>query len=143
MQEIVSSVQVLRQPDGDLAFGPWRRRVHELAAQDAELRTALREVLSTRPHRLRAGTGAVCVYFRSLIEPYLPAIEEALCTEVAAGIQQFLHRGPEGLLGVLGPATRWDPPVLSVDHPRERDLHLDGRGIVLAPCYFALHHRVG
>ncbi|MGW6931955.1 ArsR/SmtB family transcription factor [Lentzea sp. NPDC054927] len=142
MWEIVSSAQVLQHGDGDLCFGPWRRRVRELAAHDADLRTALHTVLSTRPQHLHAEVEALRAYFRSVIEPHLPTIEDALCTDVAAGIQQYLHRGPEGLLGRLGPATRWDPPVLSVDHPHHRDLHLGGQGIVLVPCFFALHHQV-
>lgn len=142
LQETVSSAQILRCGDGDLAFKRWRRRVRELAAHDADLRTALHTVLSTRPQGLHAGIEAVRVYFRCVIEPHLPTIEDALCTDVAAGIQQYLHRGPEGLLGVLGPATRWDPPVLSVDHPHHHDLYLDGQGIVLVPCYFALRHEV-
>ncbi|MEV6240984.1 winged helix-turn-helix domain-containing protein [Lentzea sp. NPDC051838] len=140
LREIVGSAQILRQPGQ--AFGSWRRRVHELAVHDPELRTALRTVLSTRPGRLRENDGAVRVYFRDLVEPYLPMIEDALCTDVAAGIQRYLQCGPEGLLGVLGPATRWDPPVLSVDHLRPHEVHLGGQGIVLVPCYFALYHQI-
>ncbi|MET8760646.1 helix-turn-helix domain-containing protein [Lentzea sp. NPDC004782] len=73
MREIVGSAQVLRHREGDLAFDPWRRRVRELAARDADLRTALRTVLSTRPQRLHAEAEALRVYFRSVIEPHLPA----------------------------------------------------------------------
>jgi DNA-binding transcriptional ArsR family regulator len=32
--------------------------------------------------------------------------------------------------------------VLSVAYPLDRDLYLEGRGLVLIPCYFALHHPV-
>lgn len=142
MREIVGSAQVLRHREGDLAFDPWRRRVRELAARDADLRTALHTVLSTRPQRLHVETEALRVYFRSVIEPHLPAIEDALCAEVAAGVQQYLRHGPEGLLDVLGPATRWDRPVLSVESAHHGDLHLDGQGIVLVPCYFALRHQL-
>jgi DNA-binding transcriptional ArsR family regulator len=201
MWEIVSSAQILQHKDGDLFFAPWRRHVRELAGHDADLRMALRTlltvaphaayfpdlltppedtsgidecadaVLSTPPQRLREeidrirpsdGPGATWlddlargrsaalrqlrdslrVYFRSVIEPHLPAIEEGLCTDVAPWIQQYLNGGPEALLGALGPAARWDPPVLAVDYPHDRELRLDGRGLVLIPCYFALHHPV-
>lgn len=147
MWEIVGSAQVLRLRDGDLTFGPWRRQVRELAGHDPELRMALHTMVSVAAHgvdRLLATTlhRALRVYFRSVIEPHLPMIEDALCTDVAAGIQQYLHSGPEGLLGVLGPGTRWDPPVLTVDHSHQGDLHLGGRGLVLVPCYFSLHHQV-
>ncbi|MFI6096573.1 ArsR/SmtB family transcription factor [Lentzea sp. NPDC051213] len=157
MWEIVSSAQILQHGDGDLSFGPWRRHVRDLVGHDPKLRMALHTMVSAAPHEacflrddlarvrptgLRRLRWAIWVYFRSVIEPHLPMIEDGLRTEVAAGIQQYLHRGPEGLLGTLGPAARWDPPVLTVDHPLDRDLRLDGRGLVLIPCYFAQHHQV-
>lgn len=151
MWEIVSSVQILQHRDGDLCFGPWRRHVRELAARDADLRMALRTVVAVAPHAvlstppqcLSVESGqALRVYCRSVIEPYLPMIEDGLRTEAAAKVLKYLHCGPEGLLGMLGPATRWDPPVLFVDYPHHEDLHLDGRGLLLIPCYFALHHQV-
>lgn len=145
--EIVGSAQILRLRDGDLAFGPWRRQVRELAGHDPELRMALHAIVSVAPHgvdgilatRLHRALG---VYFRSVIEPHLSTIADALCIDVAAGVQQYLHSGPEGMLGVLEHGTRWDPPVLSVDHAYEGDLHLGGRGLVLVPCYFSLRHQV-
>ncbi|GGU56597.1 ArsR/SmtB family transcription factor [Lentzea flava] len=145
--EIVGSAQILHCGNDDLAFGPWRRRVRELAARDVDLRMALRTMAKLAPHAVLPSPPqrlhrALRVYFRSVIEPHLPVIEDGVRTEVAAKIQRYLHCGPEGLLEVLGPATRWDPPVLSVDHPHRRDVHLDGRGLVLVPCYFALHHQV-
>lgn len=85
---------------------------------------------------------ALHVYYRSVIEPHLPEIEERLCADVAPWIQQYLQGGPEGLLRALGPGTRWDPPVLSIDYPHDREVRLDGRGLVLIPCYFVLNHPV-
>jgi hypothetical protein len=116
--EVVGSAQVLRLRDGDLTFGPWRRQVRELAGHDPELRMALHAMVSVAPHgvggllatRLHRALG---VYFRSVIEPHLPMIADALCTDVAAGIQQYLHSGPEGLLGVLGPGTCCARPASS------------------------------
>ncbi|MCX2954186.1 ArsR/SmtB family transcription factor [Lentzea sp. NEAU-D7] len=150
MWEIVGSAQVLRQAEADLSFGPWRRHVRELAARDPDLRTALHSVVTalpddlatTRPAVLRRLGRALRVYRRRVIEPHLPVIEDSLCTDAATRIQQYLHCGPEGLLSTLGTATRWHPPVLSVDHPHDRDLHLGGRGLTVIPCYFALRHLV-
>jgi DNA-binding transcriptional ArsR family regulator len=31
---------------------------------------------------------------------------------------------------------RWEPPVLLTPYPKERDLHLDGRGLLLVPSFF-------
>jgi DNA-binding transcriptional ArsR family regulator len=82
------------------------------------------------------------VYFRALVEPHLQMIDDGLRTDCAGGIQSYLQTGPEGLLRRLGPATSWQPPVLAVDYPLDRDLRLDGRGLVLIPGYFCLYHPV-
>ncbi|WP_144065388.1 ArsR/SmtB family transcription factor [Lentzea albidocapillata] len=148
--ETVSSTQVLRHGNGDLSFGPWRRHVRELAVHDPDLRMALHTVMTAAPHwpddlataAFRQLRQALRVYRRRVIEPHLPIIEAGLCTDAAARIHEYLQCGPEGLLSTLGTATRWHPPVLSVDHPHDRDLHLGGRGLTLIPCYFALRHLV-
>ena len=153
MWETIGSAQVLRRREDDLCFGPWRRHVRELAARDPDLRMAVHTVLAVAPHwpddlvaagpaALRRLHRALPVYRRRVIEPHLPAIENGLCADAAARIHDYLHRGPEGLLSTLGAATRWHPPVLSVDHAHDRDLHLGGRGLTVVPCYFAVHHLV-
>lgn len=137
----------------------------------ADLDTCVEAVLSTSPHRLRAEVGrlqptgspatwwlddlargrsaalrqlgnAVRVYFRSLLEPRLRTIESGLRTERAEAAQCYLRSGPEGLLRWLSPVASWEPPVLAVNYPFDRDLHLDGRGLVLIPNYFCVFHPV-
>ncbi|SER16774.1 ArsR/SmtB family transcription factor [Lentzea albida] len=153
MWETISSALVLGRREDDPCFGPWRRRVRELAARDPDLRRAVHTVLAVAPHwpddlvaagpaALRRLRRALSVYRRCVIEPHLPVIEHGLCADAAARIHQYLNRGPEGLLSTLGAATRWHPPVLSVDHAHGRDLHLGGRGLTVIPCYFAAHHLV-
>lgn len=44
--------------------------------------------------------------------------------------------GVHGLLGSFAPIARWQPPVLHVNYPVDRDIHLDGRGLRLVPSYF-------
>jgi DNA-binding transcriptional ArsR family regulator len=102
----------------------------------------LDELARGKSAALRHLRQALHVYFRSLIEPHLRLIDNGLQIECASGIQRYLRTGPEGLLGALGPTANWQPPVLAVDYPHDRDLHLDGRGLVLIPCYFGLHHPV-
>ncbi|MDX3656210.1 winged helix-turn-helix domain-containing protein [Streptomyces sp. ID05-26A] len=148
--EIVGSAQVLRHKDDDLALGSWRRHVRDQAARDPDLRMALHTVMAEAPHAAccwpddlpAALLQALRVYRRCVIEPHLPIIEDGLCTDAAARIHQYLHSGPEGLLRSLGDTTRWHPPVLSVDHAHDRDLHLGGRGLTLIPCYFAVRQPV-
>jgi DNA-binding transcriptional ArsR family regulator len=104
--------------------------------------TWLGDLARGRLPALRRLGEALRVYAGFAIEPHLPTIESALCADTAAGIQQYLHDGADGLLRGLGCAARWEPPVLSVPYPSDRDLYLEGRGLVLIPCYFALHHPV-
>jgi DNA-binding transcriptional ArsR family regulator len=102
----------------------------------------LHELARGKSAALRYLRHALRVYYRALIEPHLQMIDDGLRTDCAGGIQRYLRTGPEGLLRWLGPATNWQPPVLSVDYPLDRDLHLDGRGLVLIPGYFCLYHPV-
>lgn len=95
-----------------------------------------------KPSALRQLRQALRVYFRTFLEPHLPVVEAGLRTDCADRIRHYVHTGPEGLLGRLGPATSWQPPVLTVDYPVDRDLHLDGRGLVLIPGYFCVYHPV-
>lgn len=103
--------------------------------------------LSELAHHKPAAMGhlrdAIRLYFRSLLEPRLHLIDGGLRIECAKGIQRYLSEGPEGLLRWLSPTANWVAPVLSVDgYPHDRDLHLNGRGLVLIPCYFCVHHPV-
>jgi DNA-binding transcriptional ArsR family regulator len=102
----------------------------------------LDDLASGRSGALRHLRAAARVYCRCAMAPHLQVIRAALRIEAAERIQAYLREGPEGLLRRLGPATRWTPPVLTVDYPRDRDLYLAGRGLVLIPCYFCLFHPV-
>ncbi|WP_129297517.1 winged helix-turn-helix domain-containing protein [Streptomyces lydicus] len=44
--------------------------------------------------------------------------------------------GVDGMLHTFRPALRWEPPVLHVDYPLDRDLRLGGRGLRLIPSHF-------
>ncbi|MFC7309250.1 ArsR/SmtB family transcription factor [Streptomyces monticola] len=44
--------------------------------------------------------------------------------------------GTEEMLRTFAPVLRWQSPVLCADYPVERDVHLDGRGLLLVPSYF-------
>ncbi len=44
--------------------------------------------------------------------------------------------GVHGLLRSLAPIGRWQSPVLHVNYPVDRDIHLAGRGLRLVPSYF-------
>lgn len=48
----------------------------------------------------------------------------------------LLDGGTEELLASLPRMLRWRAPVLESDYPVDRDLYLDGRGLLLQPSYF-------
>ncbi|MFJ8661935.1 ArsR/SmtB family transcription factor [Streptomyces sp. NPDC093795] len=73
----------------------------------------------------RAG---VLPYAERMLER-LEAVCHAHCREAAAG-------GVEGLLSTLHPRISWRGPVLEVAGGPDRDVHLDGRGLVLKPSVF-------
>jgi DNA-binding transcriptional ArsR family regulator len=67
---------------------------------------------------------------------------EAFLADRAQRGQALLDGGVDQLLSTLSPAIRWDPPVLTADYLRERDLHLNGRDITLVPSSFCQRNPV-
>lgn len=81
-------------------------------------------------------TRALELSCRTLLEPYWPRIQTAVGTDVELRARTLLDGGTSGLLNTLRPHARWHAPVLEVDYPVDRELHLDGRGLLLIPSYF-------
>lgn len=71
-----------------------------------------------------------------LVDPWRDAIESSLDAERHRSARAFVTGGVDGMLASLGPAIRWQPPILSSEYPTEADIHLGGRGIRLIPSYF-------
>ena len=74
--------------------------------------------------------------FRALLGPYWAHVRSAVGNDVMLRSHDLLERGTGALLGGLRPWARWNAPVLEVDYACERDLHLEGRGLLLVPSYF-------
>ncbi|MCG5468626.1 winged helix-turn-helix domain-containing protein [Micromonospora sp. LAH09] len=76
--------------------------------------------------------------YRSLaISPYWSRIQAAVAADRARRARALLDGGVEGLLTSLRPAMRWEDGVLEVRHyPHSREMHLDGRGLLLVPSFF-------
>ncbi|CCH16129.1 winged helix-turn-helix domain-containing protein [Micromonospora lupini] len=76
--------------------------------------------------------------YRSLaIGPYWSRIQSAVAADRTRRARALLDGGVEGLLASLRPRMRWDSGVLEVrDYPHSRELHLDGRGLLLVPSFF-------
>lgn len=94
-------------------------------------------------HRLAEGEtrGQVVRVLRAYHDTVITPLEETFHAHLYAErvrLSGALFRtGIEELLANLAPAVRWRPPVLEIgSYPDERDVHLDGRGLLLIPSYF-------
>jgi hypothetical protein len=107
---------------------PKRRLRHELS------------LISSQPPGLARGevpavvqlTDAMKRYQEIAITPYLPQIRAAVDADRARRARTMLDSGAEGLLTGLHPGIQWSGGVLEVsNYPTERELQLDGRGLLL------------
>lgn len=89
-----------------------------------------------RPEALARLVGALRSYHRAAIEPYWPHIQATVEADRVVRGRALLDGGAGELLDSLPPVLRWRPPVLEADYPVERELRLDGRGLLLQPSFF-------
>ncbi|SOD60104.1 Helix-turn-helix domain-containing protein [Streptomyces zhaozhouensis] len=86
---------------------------------------------------------ALRAYHEAAIVPFAERIQARIDAERSALARRLLDGGMDALLAGLGPTMRWEPPILCVDYPaEERDLHLNGRGLLLIPSYFCWHNPI-
>ncbi|WP_282793798.1 winged helix-turn-helix domain-containing protein [Streptomyces sp. CC224B] len=79
--------------------------------------------------------------FAVLLSPHWQQITSATAADRGARTRQVADGGMEHLLSMLHPRRiRWNPPVLELAMLSgfDGDLHLEGRGLLLAPSAFAL-----
>ncbi|WP_405634742.1 helix-turn-helix domain-containing protein [Streptomyces sp. NBC_01178] len=75
---------------------------------------------------------------RVTVAPYWNGVRSHLDEARAGYVRAMADGGVERLLtGLGGSAARWRPPVLEVAHARDEDVHLNGRGLVIAPTMFS------
>ncbi|MCP2329103.1 DNA-binding transcriptional ArsR family regulator [Hamadaea flava] len=85
---------------------------------------------------MRGLTEAMREYFDAALAAVWPSVCGHVAAERAIRARAMADGGVRRLLATLHPAVRWEPPVLRVAYPEDRDLHLGGRGLVLLPSYF-------
>jgi DNA-binding transcriptional ArsR family regulator len=71
-----------------------------------------------------------------------PRVQAGVDADRAVRVRNLLTGGAEGLLSGLRPVLRWNPPVLEADYPVDRDVRLDGRGLLLIPSFFCWRNPV-
>ncbi|MEQ4721555.1 helix-turn-helix domain-containing protein [Nonomuraea sp. B19D2] len=96
-----------------------------------------RELTDRSPHaRARLGR-MLAVYHAHALAPYWSVICRRAEADHARRTQTLRAAGTGGLLDSFRPAMRWRPPVLEIPgYPVEKDLHLQGRGLLLIPSHF-------
>jgi len=74
----------------------------------------------------------------AVVAPIWPEACAHIEADRARRARALLDGGCDGLLRSYQPLMRWQPPVLEIESfSTERDLHLDGRGLVLVPAYLS------
>ncbi|MVO88554.1 helix-turn-helix domain-containing protein [Streptomyces sp. p1417] len=81
-------------------------------------------------------TDAFADYFRTLLEPHWTEVRAVVRDDIGRRTRALLDGGTRALLEGLRPFAHWNSPLLEVDYPVDRDLHLQGRGLLLVPSYF-------
>nr|CEL17307.1 Putative arylsulfatase regulatory protein [Kibdelosporangium sp. MJ126-NF4]CTQ91464.1 Putative arylsulfatase regulatory protein [Kibdelosporangium sp. MJ126-NF4] len=130
----------------------------------ADLDTALDSVLSTGRTELRGDIGRLAAettlptwvvgiadgdvdtmrqlgtsisrYHEDVLQPHWQTIRSHIRADRDKRAHLAVDCGIETMLTMLHPAMRWHAPVLEVEYPVDRDIHLGGRGLVLVPSFF-------
>lgn len=106
-------------------LGAWRRP-----------RAWTRSLAEGDPPALRRLGAVMHEYHARALAPYWGRIRAGVDADRAARARTLLAGGTDRLLAGLHPSIRWRPPVLEVALPPERDIHLDGRGLLVLPSFF-------
>lgn len=113
------------------------RRDLTLLASSNRLPASVTTLARGETAALRHLTDSMETYRSLAIAPYWNRIESAVEADRSVRARAMLADGADGLLASLRPAMRWDGRVLEVLHyPVSRELHLDGRGLLLVPAFF-------
>ncbi|MEO3850288.1 winged helix-turn-helix domain-containing protein [Streptomyces sp. B8F3] len=99
----------------------------------------MRPLAEGEPESLRRLGRALRAYHTSVLRPAWPWIGRHTEQDRLWRAQTQSVAGTDAMLRTFGSLLRWRPPVLTVDYPVDRDLHLDGRGLLLVPSYFCRH----
>ncbi|NJP99476.1 winged helix-turn-helix transcriptional regulator [Streptomyces sp. PLAI1-29] len=89
-----------------------------------------------RPAALGELLGGLRDYHRAAVAPYWPHIRARIEADRAARGRALLDGGADELLASLPHPMCWRPPVLETAYPVDRELHLNGRGLLLLPSFF-------
>ncbi|MGW7553704.1 hypothetical protein, partial [Streptomyces rimosus] len=96
----------------------------------------MRSLADGEPAALRALARSLRTYHHTALGPGWPLIGQRVEADRTLRLHALRQDGTEAMLRTLGPEMRWRRPVLEVTYPRDGDLRLEGRGLLLVPSYF-------
>ena len=97
---------------------------------------AVQAISDGRADGIRSLGRATTWYHDEVLAPYWPLVRQTVVDDHVVRAKHLSDNGPDKLLANIPGCTRWVRPVLHLDYPVERDLHLEGRGLTLIPSYF-------
>jgi DNA-binding transcriptional ArsR family regulator len=106
----------------------------------ARMRPWVRAVADTEPEAMRELGRLYRSYHRTAVLPAWNTVVAEVSAERQRLAQAYLRGGSEAVLTQLAGPGGWRPPVLELPYPWDRDLFLDGRGLVVVPSYFCWKH---
>ncbi|EDY47810.1 conserved hypothetical protein [Streptomyces clavuligerus] len=95
-----------------------------------------RALADGEPGALRRLAATLRAYHQHALAPIWAQVRAQVDADRAVRARDALEGGTEGLLKGFTPVLRWRPPVLEADYPVEREVRLNGRGLLLQPSYF-------
>ncbi|ALG12536.1 hypothetical protein AOZ06_41800 [Kibdelosporangium phytohabitans] len=75
-------------------------------------------------------------YHEDVLAPHWQAVRAHVRADRDKRAALTTDCGIEAMLTMLHPTMKWRAPVLEVEYPVDRDIHLEGRGLVLVPSFF-------
>lgn len=140
MLELVHSVRIAdsRTAHSALVFGRWRRRNAQSLGCLAGL-PSLRSWCEDVPAGgIRQFGPATHAYYSAALAPYWPHISRQVGHQLHRHARDLAIGGTHHLLLNASPHLSWDHPVLTAaSRGPFRDVHLEGRGLMLQPSFFA------
>ncbi|MEV0460264.1 ArsR/SmtB family transcription factor [Catellatospora methionotrophica] len=113
------------------------RDVAMVAADRGALPTAAQDLSAGRVTALRELTAGMRDYYDAVVRPQWHWVTASFAADHAARCRAVAAGGLAALLNSLHPSLSFSDGVLRIEgYPRDRDLHLGGRGLVLVPSFF-------
>jgi DNA-binding transcriptional ArsR family regulator len=105
-------------------------------------RPGVRALAEGDPEVLHELTTTMRTYYDVAIAPHRRTVDAAVEHDRAGRVRAMASQGVEGLMRSLRPHVDYSYGELRVPRHPDQEIHLDGRGLLLVPSYFCIHHPV-